>query len=57
MDTALTLTVEEAEQVSGYCQEWIRRLIREGTITAQKIGRMWFLDKKSLEDYMARHER
>jgi excisionase family DNA binding protein len=52
-----TLTVEEAEQVSGYCQEWIRRLIREGELTAQKIGRMWFLDKKSLEDYMARHER
>jgi excisionase family DNA binding protein len=49
-----TITVEKAAQLSGYHPEWIRRLVRHGVIAARKIGRMWFVDKRSFQDYLDR---
>ncbi len=46
------ISVEEAVEVSGYNAGHIRRLIREGQIQAEKKGLMWWIDQKSLMDYL-----
>jgi len=51
MDVKEQLTVAEAAEKSGYCQEHIRRLIREKHIGAVKFGMMWWIDPQSLADY------
>jgi excisionase family DNA binding protein len=45
------LTVRDASDESGYAEEYIRKLIRDGEITAQKLGNMWLVNKQSLMDY------
>jgi hypothetical protein len=46
------LSVEEAVGVSGYNPGHIRRLIRDGQIRAEKKGLMWWIDRRSLLDYL-----
>lgn len=45
------LTVNEAAELSGYHPEHIRRLIREGAITAKKFSIVWMVNRDSLLDY------
>lgn len=52
-----TISVAEAAALGRYHQEWIRRLIRQGKIQARKIGRVWFVNIKSLENYLEQHDR
>ena len=47
------LTVNEAAKLSGYHPEHIRRLIREGAITAQKFSIVWQVNRESLLAYVA----
>lgn len=46
------LTVQEAAKLSGYHPEYIRRLIRDNAIKAQKISIVWLVDRKSLQNYV-----
>lgn len=46
------ISVEEAAALSGYNAEHIRRLVREGQISAEKKGWMWWIDRKSLTAYL-----
>lgn len=46
------ISVEEAASISGYNMEHIRRLIRNGLLSAQKKGPMYWIDRKSLEAYV-----
>lgn len=46
------LTVQEAAKESGYNPEHIRRLIRDGEVTARKVSIIWLVDRKSLLAYM-----
>ena len=48
------LTVQEAAKLSGYDPEHIRRLIRDGAITAQKFSIVWQVNKESLLAYTAK---
>jgi excisionase family DNA binding protein len=45
------LTVREASEVSGYATEYIRQLIRDGDIDAEKKGFSWLVNRESLEKY------
>jgi excisionase family DNA binding protein len=45
------LTVNEAAELSGYHPEHIRRLIRQGEITAKKFSIVWMVSRESLLDY------
>jgi excisionase family DNA binding protein len=47
------LTVNEAAKLSGYHPEHIRRLIRDGAITAQKFSIVWQVNRESLFAYVA----
>ena len=46
------LTVQEAAKLSGYHPEYIRRLIRDGEITAKKFSIVWMVNRESLLAYL-----
>jgi len=46
-------SVKEASGISGYNEEYLRRLIRQGKIEAVKIGPAYLIRAESLERYIA----
>lgn len=46
------LTVREAVKLSGYDPEHIRRLVRDGKVTARKVSIVWLIERKSLLEYL-----
>ncbi|MCB8923995.1 MAG: helix-turn-helix domain-containing protein [Ardenticatenaceae bacterium] len=46
------ITTREAVELSGYHPDHLRRLIREGTISARKFGIVWQVSRQSLETYL-----
>ncbi len=51
------LTVNEAAKLSGYHPEHIRRLVRQGAITAKKFSIVWMVNRKSLLTYTKSQEK
>ena len=46
------ITASEAAELSGYSNDYIARLCREGFLAgAQMKGRMWLIPKQSVKDY------
>ena len=48
------ITTEEAAEQSGYHVNYIRRLMRQGKVTGRKAGLMWWIERDSLRDYLAK---
>jgi hypothetical protein len=46
------LTVNDAAKLSGYHPEHIRRLVRQGAVTAKKFSIVWMVSKDSLLNYI-----
>jgi len=46
------LTVRSAAEISGYNQQYLRRLLRNRVFQSRKIGQIWLIDKKSFLDYL-----
>jgi excisionase family DNA binding protein len=46
-------TIKEASEKTGYNEEYLRRLIRQGKIDAIKVGPTYLIRKDSLEKYIA----
>ena len=46
------LSVDEAAKLSGYHPEYIRRLIRDGEISAKKFSIVWQVRRASLIAYV-----
>ena len=51
------ITTSEAAELSGYNNEYLRWLIREGKISAQKFGTTWQVSKSSLLTYLREAEK
>ena len=51
------ITVSQAAKLTGYNEEYLTTLCREGKIKAQKYSIVWQVDRESLLDYVARVER
>lgn len=51
IDTMEYVSVEEAAEITGYSEQYIRRLLRKGRIKAAKKGYMWWVDLDSLKAY------
>ena len=47
------ITVGLAASLSGYNQEHIRRLLREGFITGRKFGILWQVNHSSIMAYLS----
>jgi len=50
------ITIQEAEKISGYNSEYLRRLIRNGKIIARKISIVWVVEHRSLMAYLAKNQ-
>ncbi len=46
------LTVQAAADVTGYNIQYLRRLLRSGTLEGVKIGQMWLIDMEALAAYL-----
>jgi hypothetical protein len=46
------LTVQAADDVTGYIIQYLRRMVRSGVLRSIKIGQLWWIDMQSLETYL-----
>ena len=46
------ITVSQASKLSGYNEEHIRRLLRDGLISGRKFGIVWQVSQSSLISYL-----
>ena len=46
------VTIEEAVALSGYTEQYIRRMARRGKIVALKFGHFWMVHRESLATYL-----
>ncbi len=51
------ITVQEAAKISGYNEEYITRLIRDGKIKAKKFSIVWQVNRDSLQAYVSKTEK
>ena len=51
------ITVQEAVKISGYNEDHITRLIREGKIKAKKFSIVWQVSRDSLQEYISKTEK
>jgi excisionase family DNA binding protein len=50
------ISVQAASETTGYNIQYLRRLLRSGTLEGIKIGQMWLIDMDALEVYLKRVE-
>jgi excisionase family DNA binding protein len=53
MSNDVWITVQEAAKRSGYNEEYITHLIRDGKIKAKKFGFVWQVSQASIQAYAA----
>lgn len=46
------IDTRQASEQSGYTADYLRQLMRDGKIAAQKRGTMWWIDRDSLRAYV-----
>ena len=46
------ITVRSAAEFSGYNQQYLRRLLREGVFRTRKIGQIWLIDQRDFKVYL-----
>jgi excisionase family DNA binding protein len=48
------ISVKAAAELSGYSIQYLRRLLRSGTLEGVKIGQVWLITLASLDAYLKR---
>jgi len=46
------VSVKDACKISGYKQQYLRRLLRQKKLLRRKIGQVWLIEVSSLENYL-----
>ena len=46
------ITVKAASNSSGYSDQYIRRLLRNGYLKTKRIGQIWLIEKTGFEKYL-----
>ena len=46
------ITVRSAAEFSGYNQQYLRRLLRNGVFGTMKIGQIWLIDRRDFNNYL-----
>lgn len=49
------MLVKEVADLIGKSDSWVRRLIKDGVLSAKKVGRDWVVSKDSLRRYRNNH--
>jgi len=45
------ITVKDACELTGYANQYLRRLLRESVVEAKKFGHVWMVSRQSLMTY------
>ena len=53
-DLSEYIETEDAAKKLNYHVEHVRRMMREGSIKGIEVGRIWLVQRQSLEDYLKR---
>jgi hypothetical protein len=56
IDGVALLPIKDAAARASYTRDYVARLAREGKVTASRIGRQWFIDPASLDQFVAHAE-
>ena len=51
------ISVKDASLYSGYNQQYLRRLLRGNKLKNIKIGQLWLINKKCLDDYLKKADK
>lgn len=51
--TETYINVRAASKFSGYNQQYIRRLLRNGSLKTKKIGQIWLIDHSDFIRYLS----
>jgi len=46
------ITVKTASKYSGYSEQYLRRILREGTLKTSKIGQLWLIEQADFRKYL-----
>ena len=46
------ITVKTAAEMSGYNQQYLRRLLRENILTSKRLGQLWLVDHNGFVEYL-----
>jgi len=46
------ITVRTAAKISGYNQQYLRRLLRENILQSKRIGQLWLIDRDDFLKYL-----
>ncbi len=46
------ISVKIAAFYSGYNMQYLRRLLRNGSLSGMKLGQTWLIDKRTFEAYL-----
>jgi excisionase family DNA binding protein len=46
------LTVKTAAKISGYNEQYLRRLLRGNVFRSKRLGQIWLIDRKQFMEYL-----
>ena len=46
------ISVKIAAIYSGYSSQYIRRMLRSGILSGEKVGQVWLVDKKMFDSFL-----
>ena len=46
------ISVRTAAEISGYNQQYLRRLLRDNTFRSRKLGQLWLIDRDQFIEYV-----
>ena len=46
------ITVKTAAELSGYNQQYLRRLLRRDILKSKRIGQLWLIERHGFVDYL-----
>ena len=47
------ITVKTASKYSGYSEQYLRRILREGMFKTRKIGQLWLIEQADFGKYLS----
>jgi excisionase family DNA binding protein len=51
------ITVRTAAEISGYNQQYLRRLLRDNTFRSKRLGQIWLIDRNQFMDHLLKIRR
>ena len=46
------ITVRTAAEISGYNQQYLRRLLRDNTFRSKRLGQLWLIDRDHFMEHL-----